>query len=98
MMVVGGMIFWSFFTVSEISIPGAMLLSAATMVMVMTTASYKSLLQRRNLLTALGGTLLLSLLMTIGGGEWQWLHALTGTAAGAVLTRAGGLSASPSVR
>lgn len=86
MMVVGGMIFWSFFTVSEISTPGALLLSAATMLMVMTTASYRSLLQRRNLLTALGGTLLLSLLMTIGGGEWQWLHALTGTAAGAVLT------------
>ena len=86
MMVVGGMIFWSFFTVSEISIPGAMLLSAATMVMVMTTASYKSLLQKRNLLTALGGTLLLSLLMTIGGSDWMWLHALTGTAAGAVLT------------
>ncbi len=86
MMVVGGMIFWSFFTVSEISIPGALLLSAATMLMVMTTAGYKSLLQRRNLLTALGGTLLLSLLMTIGGGEWLWLHAVTGTAAGAVLT------------
>ncbi|MCY4464036.1 MAG: branched-chain amino acid ABC transporter permease [Chloroflexi bacterium] len=86
MMVVGGMIFWSFFTVSEISIPGALLLSAATMLMVMTTASYKALLQRRNLLTALGGSLLLCLLMTIGGSDWQWLHALTGTAAGAVLT------------
>ena len=86
MMVVGGMIFWSFFTVSEISFPGALLLSAASMFMAMTTASYKSLWQRRNLLTALGGSLILSLLMTIGGSDWQWLHALTGTATGAVLT------------
>ena len=86
MMVLGGMIFWSFFTVSQISIPGAVLLSAATMFMVMTTVSYRSLLQRRNLGMAAGGTLLLTILMTIGGIEWQWLHALTGTVAGAILT------------
>ena len=86
MMVVGGMIFWSFFTVSEISIPGALLLATATMLMIMTTAGYRALLQRRNLLTWLGGSLLLTVLMTIGGSDWQWLHALTGTAAGAILT------------
>ena len=86
MMVLGGMIFWSFFTVGQISIPGAFLLSAATMFMVMTTVSYRSLLQRRNLGMAAGGTLLLTILMTIGGIEWQWLHALTGTVAGAILT------------
>ncbi len=86
MMVLGGMIFWSFFTVSEISVPGALLLSAATMFMVMTTASYRSLLQRRNLGMAAGGALLLTVLMTIGGIQWQWLHALTGTVAGAILT------------
>ena len=86
MMVLGGMIFWSFFTVSQISIPGAVLLSAATMFMVMTTVSYRSLLQRRNLGMAAGGTLLLTALMTVGGIDWQWLHALAGTVAGAVLT------------
>ena len=86
MMVLGGMIFWSFFTVSQISVPGAVLLSAATMFMVMTTVSYRSLLQRRNLGMAAGGTLLLTALMTVGGIDWQWLHALAGTVAGAVLT------------
>ncbi len=85
MMVVGGMIFWSFFTVSDISLAGAGLLSAATMLMIMTTASYRDLLQRRNLLITAGGALLWTALMTAGGIEWQWLHALTGTAAGAIL-------------
>ncbi len=86
MMVVGGMIFWSFFTVREISLLGAGLLSAATMLMIMTTVSYRSLLERRNLAIALGGTILLTALMTVGGIEWQWLHALSGTVAGAILT------------
>ncbi len=86
MMVVGGMIFWSFFTVSEISIAGAALLAGATMLMIMTTVSYRNLLERRNLLIAAGGTVALTLLMTVGGIEWQWLHALAGTLAGAILT------------
>ena len=86
MMVVGGMIFWSFFTVADISLPGAFLLSLATMFMVMTTTSYKSLLQGRNPLITLGGAVLLTALMTVGGSDFQWLHALVGTAAGAILT------------
>ena len=86
MMVVGGMIFWSFFTVSEISLAGAGLLSAATMLMIMTTVSYRNLLEGRNLAIAFGGTVALTALMTVGGIEWQWLHALAGTFAGAILT------------
>jgi len=86
MMVVGGMIFWSFFTVSEISVAGASMLAAATMLMMLTTASYRNLLERRNLLIAAGGTVGLTALMTVGGIEWRWLHALTGTVAGAILT------------
>ena len=50
MMVVGGMIFWSFFTVAEISLAGAALLATATMFMIMTTVSVRSLLEPRNLL------------------------------------------------
>ena len=86
MMVVGGMIFWSFFTVSEISLAGAGLLSAATMFMIMTTVSYRNLLEERNLLIAAGGAIGLTALMTVGGIDWRWLHALTGTFAGAILT------------
>ena len=86
MMVVGGMIFWSFFTVAEISLAGAALLATATMVMIMTTVSVRSLLEPRNLLIAAGGILAWTLLMTIGGIEMKWLHAIVGTFAGAILT------------
>ena len=86
MMVVGGMIFWSFFTVSQISVMGAGLLAAAAMFMIMTTVSYRNLRERRNLLITAGGTVVLTALMTVGGIEWRWLHALTGTFAGAILT------------
>jgi len=86
MMVVGGMIFWSFFTVSEISVPGAGLLAAATMLMVMTAVSSQRLLAPRNLMMTVGGILLLTWLMTFGGIAWRWVHALTGTLTGAILT------------
>ena len=86
MMVVGGMIFWSFFTVSEISVLGAGMLSAATMLMVMSTVSWRNLREGHNPLITLGGIVVLTALMTVGGGEWRWLHALTGTVAGAILT------------
>ncbi len=86
MMVVGGMIFWSFFTVSEISLVGAGLLSAATMFMALTTVSYRSLREGRNLAVFAAGVVIWTALMTIGGIEWKWLHAAAGTFAGAILT------------
>ncbi len=86
MMVVGGMIFWSFFTVSEISLIGASLLAAATMLMMMSTVSWRDLRQPRNIKITIAGIAILTLLMTIGGADWRWLHALTGTFAGAILT------------
>ena len=86
MMVIGGMIFWSFFTVAEISLAGAALLATAAMLMIMTTVSVKSLRERRNLLITAGGIIVMTVLMTIGGIEWKWLHAIVGTFAGAIFT------------
>lgn len=86
LMVVGGMIFWSFFTVAEISVAGAGLLAAATMLMLMTSVSWRSLLAPRNLFIAAGGALALTFLMTVGGIEQKWLHAIVGAATGAILT------------
>ncbi len=86
MMVVGGMIFWSFFSVSEISVAGAALLAGATLLMVMTTAGIERLRDGRQLSYMAGGVVLLTALMTVGGSDWRWLHALTGTLTGAVLT------------
>ena len=86
MMVVGAMIFWSFFTVAEISILGAVLLASATMLMIMSAVSFKSLREPRNLLITAAGIAIWTLLMTVGGIELRWLHALAGTVAGAILT------------
>lgn len=87
MMVVGGMIFWSFFTVSEISVLGALLLSSAVVLMMMTAGgSPRSLREPRSLLLMSGSILILSFLMTFGGIEWRWVHALTGTLAGSILS------------
>ena len=86
LMVVGGMIFWSFFTAAEVSLGGAALLASATMLMIMTAVSLGSLKEPRNLLITLAGIVLLTALMTLGGIEWKWLHAIVGTIAGAILT------------
>ena len=86
MMVVGAMIFWSFFTGAEISVVGAALLSSATMLMIMSAVSVKSLREPRNLLITAAGIAIWTLLMTVGGIELRWLHALAGTVAGAILT------------
>ena len=86
MMVVGAMVFWSFFTVVEISIVGAVLLASATMLMIMSAVNLKRLREPRNLLITAAGIAIWTLLMTVGGIELRWLHALAGTAAGAILT------------
>ncbi len=86
MMVVGGMVFYTFFTGTEISVIGAGLLATATMLMVMTTVSIYALLEPRNLIMTVGGIIILTFLMTFGGEAWKWIHAVTGTLLGAILT------------
>lgn len=86
MMVIGGMVFYSFFTVAEISVVGAGLLATATMLMIMTTVSIYTLLEPRNLAITVGGIIGLTFLMTFGGIAWQWVHAVTGTLLGAIFT------------
>lgn len=86
MMVVGGMVFYSFFTVSEISVVASGLLATVTMLMIMTTVSIYDVLEPRNLMITVGGIVVLTLLMTFGGSAWQWIHAVTGTLLGAILT------------
>lgn len=116
MMLVGGMIFFSFFTVAEISLLAAFLLALFAVALALSTSAseadtpklaYKGLLSipqmiltfiflipiqahnvlrtTRNRLLAAGAILLLTLAMTIGGGDWRWLHAVVGGTLGAVL-------------
>ena len=85
MMVVGGMIFWSFFTVNDINIVVAFVLSLATVFMALTTGGYYALMEGRNLAIGAGVVVLLTLGMVIGGGELRWIHAIIGTITGATL-------------
>jgi branched-chain amino acid transport system permease protein len=85
MMLIGGMMFYSFFTVAHISPLAAGLLALLTVVMALSTVSLRALLEPRNLVGGIIAVIILTLAMTIGGIEWQWLHAIVGAALGAVL-------------
>lgn len=86
MMVVGGMIFYSFFMASEISIIAAVLLASSSVLLVMTTVSVYALLEPRNMIITVVSIVALTAMMTVGGLELQWLHAIVGTVLGAILT------------
>lgn len=85
LMLIGGMIFYSFFTVAQISLIAVGLLAALTVIMMLSTVSYRALLEPRNLIGGLIAIVVLTLAMTVGGIEFQWLHAIVGTVLGSVL-------------
>lgn len=127
MMVIGGLIFWTFFTTSEVTVGfgAALLLAFATVFMWMTIIIEKpdgeiweslsenifgrlmiaigipQLLKPNNLAKLIGVTLVLALLMTFGGTNWnwielqeshwvysptwKWLHSIVGTITGSIL-------------
>lgn len=111
MMVVGGLIFWTFFTTSEVTVSfgAALLLAFIAVFMWMTIIVEKpegkiwetqsknifgrfmiaigipQLLKPNNLVKLVAVTIVLALLMTIGGAGWKWLHAVVGTVTGSIL-------------
>jgi branched-chain amino acid transport system permease protein len=110
MMVIGGLLFWTFYTTSEVqvSIGAAALLAFATTAMFLTTAvdepegfwkersdnlfikllvwlNIPQLTRRDNLLKLVIATVVLAVLMTVGGASFRWLHAIVGTVTGAIL-------------
>lgn len=85
LMVLGGMIFFSFFTVGNISPIAAGLLAFATVFMVITTPGYRTILDPRYLIGGIVAVIVLIFLMINGGIEWRWIHALVGTVCGSIL-------------
>lgn len=111
MMVVGGLLFWTFFTTNEINVTfGAVaVLAFLTVAMWMTTVIEKpqgafwnnmsksligriligigvaQLTQPVKLAKLVATTIVLALLMTIGGDSWRWMHAIVGTVTGSIL-------------
>ena len=87
MMLIGGLIFYSFFVASEISVLAAAALSLITVVLVLTTLGTGSLRQPRYLLGGLAAVVVLTAMMTVRLPEnsLSWLHAITGAVVGSVM-------------
>jgi branched-chain amino acid transport system permease protein len=85
MMLLGGFIFYSFFSSGFISTPAAITLALITSVMALSMGSWREVLQPRSLLIGVTATIMLSLLMSIPGKEWQYVRAMVGAGVGAVL-------------
>lgn len=83
MMMVIGFVFFSFFTTQEISLPVAALLATLTMLMIVTTSSWRQLTQLPTLIAAAIGVAVLTFLMTYGEGDWRWVRAFVGGITGA---------------
>jgi branched-chain amino acid transport system permease protein len=85
MMLFGGLIFWSFFAVAQISPLAAIGLPALTAVVVFTMGSWRDLLQPRRAAMALGLAVIGAVLLLLPGREWQYVRGITGAVLGGVL-------------
>lgn len=85
MMLLGGMVFYSFFAGAQVSPVAAAILALLTVLMALTTNGWSALRQPRTL--AIGAALVvgLTLLMAVLGSELQLIRALIGGTLGAVL-------------
>jgi branched-chain amino acid transport system permease protein len=89
MMLLGGLIFYSFFistAIGGVNPIAALLLSAATVFMALTTNGWRVLRQPRTLAIGALITLVLTVGLLVGGPEVQLFRALLGATIGAVLT------------
>ncbi|GAB1421587.1 branched-chain amino acid ABC transporter permease [Anaerolineales bacterium] len=84
MMTVIGYIFFTFFTVAEPGLVGALILSIGAVIMVLSMGSWQALTQVRNVIIGILAVIVLCGLMTLGGVDFRWVHAITGGVTGAI--------------
>lgn len=87
MMLIGGLVFYTFFTSVQISLPVALVLAILTVLLVLTTLSPYALRSPRYLAGSAAAVVILTLMMTatLPGNDLAWLRAITGAATGSVL-------------
>lgn len=86
MMLLGGFIFYAFFTTSAISPVAAALLATLSVLMVATAGKWRDLLNPVILLGSVAVIVALVVMMTLPGEDWQkWVRALAGGVTGSVL-------------
>jgi branched-chain amino acid transport system permease protein len=85
MMLLGGLIFYSFFSTSSISLLAAGALAVLTVVMAITMTSWRAILEPRNLIIAVVVSVVLTAVMALPGRDWQYVRGIVGALTGAVL-------------
>ncbi len=86
MMLLGGLIFYSFFSSGQTSLFAAVLVASLTVIMVITMTGWRDLLNPRKALMGLAAIIVLSLLMSMtGAGALRLLRGVVGAVSGAVL-------------
>ncbi|MBI5668093.1 MAG: branched-chain amino acid ABC transporter permease [Chloroflexi bacterium] len=85
MMLFGGLVFYSFFSAAGVSLLAAGALALLTVIMALTMAGWRSLLQPRTALIGVAAFIVLTVLMALPGREWQYMRAIIGAITGGVL-------------
>ena len=87
MMLIGGLVFYTFFTSAQVAPLVALALAALTVLLVLTTLSANALRAPRYLAGGAAATVVLTLMMTVTlpDNDLAWLRAITGAVIGSVL-------------
>jgi branched-chain amino acid transport system permease protein len=85
MMLLGGLIFYSFFSSGQVSVLAAGILATLTVLLTLTMTSWRDLLKPRQALIGLAAIIALTAVMSINGQELKLVRAIAGAATGAVL-------------
>jgi len=85
MMLFGAFVFYSFFSVSEVSPLAAGALVTLTALITLTMNRFSALRDPRSLAIAAGAIVVLTILMTLPGREYQFVRSVVGGVVGAVL-------------
>jgi len=85
MMLLGGLVFYSFFSSTQISWLAALVLSLLTVIMVVTTNGWRVLRNTRTLMIAAAATIILTLVLIAIPRDLALIRALIGAGMGAVL-------------
>lgn len=84
MMLVGGLIFHAFFSVSEVDWRAAAVFSVLVMLMLVTLNGWRELRKPKRVITGIAAAVALTLVLTLPGQDWQIIRAFAGGGLGAV--------------
>jgi branched-chain amino acid transport system permease protein len=85
MMLLGGLIFYSFFSSGQVSPLAAGALATLTVLLTLTMTTWRDLLKPRQVLIGVAAIIALTAVMSINGQELKLVRAIAGAATGAVL-------------